>query len=45
MIYLLPTELSDNILIYLGDFNLAVAHHRFWAASQLFDIENIVLET
>ena len=37
LIYLLPVELNDNILIHIADFDLAIKFHRFWVASKLFN--------
>ena len=36
LIYLLPYELNDDILIQLNLFDLAIFFKRFWVAGQLF---------
>ena len=36
LIFSLPTELNDDILIELNNYELAVRLERFWVASQLF---------
>ena len=42
LITLLPYEINDDILLLLGNFDLAVLYKRFWVASQLIsDIEQI----
>ena len=40
LIYLLPTEINDNVLLNIGCFDLAVVHKRFWVASKLFDVSD-----
>ena len=43
LIYLLPQEINDEILITIGNFDLAmqfaISFKRFWAASQLYNCE------
>ena len=39
LIYSLPQELNDDILIIIGNFKLAIKCKRFWAASQLYNCE------
>ena len=36
LIFLLPTEINDDILIHLERFSLAIKCKRFWAASKLY---------
>ena len=37
LIFLFPTELNDNVLILLKNFDLAVQNKRFWVAGKLYD--------
>ena len=36
LITLLPTEINDDIIVLLNNFDLALQFKRFWAASQLY---------
>ena len=38
LIYSLPYELNDNVLITIGNFDLAIFMKRFWVAGQLYQL-------
>ena len=39
LIFSLPCELNDNLVLLLNDFSVAVKYKRFWAASQLIQFD------
>ena len=47
MVYLIvsfPSEINDDILLYIGDFNFAVYVKRFWVASRLYSWDKNIPE-
>ena len=42
LIFSLPYEINDEIIIHLNNFSVAVQYKRFWTASQLIQFDELI---